>query len=134
MLSTGATDLNVVFSGDGLKSGPVGHEVRKVDVDGSAECGSEVGGAGCDVTQVVVVSETSNTFNELGGSGETLEDGADIGTLLHGDDTELILFVDPDEECLGSVVEDTTSLGPVTVKTASIEETVTLSIFKKGTN
>ena len=97
-----------------------------MDVDGGTKSCSEVGGAGGDVTQVVVVSETSLSLDDSGGSGETLEDSADVGTLLHGDDTELILFVDPDEEGLGVVVEDTSARWPVTVETAGIEETVTL--------
>jgi hypothetical protein len=49
---------------------------------------------------------------------------------LHGDDTELILLVDPDEESLGVVVEDTTALGPVAVESASLEEAVTLPNLK----
>lgn len=61
-------------------------------------------------------------------AGEAVEDGMDIGTGLHGDDAELILFVDPDEEGLFLVVEDTTTVGPVTVEAASLEEAVTLPI------
>jgi len=37
---------------------------------------------------------------------------------LHRDDTELIFFVNPHKESFVVVVEDTTSLGPVTLKTA----------------
>jgi hypothetical protein len=52
----------------------------------------------------------------------------DIGAGLHGDDTELILFVNPDEESLVLVMEDTTTVGPVTVEAASLEEAITLPI------
>ena len=75
---------------------------------------------------MVVVRETGDLLDGLGGAGETLEDGANVCTLLHGDDTELVLFVDPDEESLRIVVEDTSALGPVAVKAASFEETITL--------
>merc|ERR1712142_1118177 len=34
---------------------------------------------------------------------ETLEDSLDITTLLHGDDAEMVLLVDPDQEGLGGV-------------------------------
>ena len=34
-------------------------------------------------------------------------------TLLHGNDTKLILLVDPGEEGLGGIVEDASALGPV---------------------
>ena len=36
-------------------------------------------------------------------------------TVLHGDDTKLILFIDPDQESLCIIVVDTATLGPVTL-------------------
>lgn len=53
--------------------------------------------------------------------GETLEDTLDITALLHGDDTELILLVDPDKEGLVLVVEDTTAFGPVALHTGNLQ-------------
>ena len=44
--------------------------------------------------------------------GETLEDTLDITALLHGNDTELILLINPDKEGLVVVVENTTAFGP----------------------
>ena len=79
---------------------------------------------------MVVVSELGSRLDTGGGAAETLEDGADVGTLLHGDDTELILLIDPDEESLGVVVEDTSALGPVAVETAGIEEAIALPVIK----
>ena len=76
---------------------------------------------------MVVVREAGDLLDSLGGAGETLEDSANVRTLLHGDDTELVLFVDPDEESLRVVVEDTSALGPVAVQAASFEETISLS-------
>ena len=78
-----------------------------------------------------VVSETGHGLDLGGGSGETLEDFSDVGALLHGDDTELILFVDPDEEGLGIVVEDASALWPVTVQAASLKETVSFPNLKR---
>jgi len=75
---------------------------------------------------VIVVSELTDLLDGSGGTAEALEDGTDIGTRLHGDDTELILLIDPDEESLISVVEDTTALGPVTVEATGLKEAVTL--------
>ena len=40
---------------------------------------------------------------------------------MHGDDSELILFVDPDEECLVIVVEDASSLGPVSLEECGLQ-------------
>ena len=56
---------------------------------------------------------------------ESLEDLTDVGTLLHGDDTKLVLLIHPDEEGLSIVVEDTTRLGPVVLETARFKILVT---------
>ena len=121
-----ATDLDVVLVSDGLEAGPVLHEVGEADVDGRAHGSTKVGGARGDVAKMVVVGKLGHSLDVGGSASEALEDGTDVGAGLHGDDTELILLVDPDEESLGSVVEDTTAAGPVAVQAASLEETVTL--------
>jgi len=76
---------------------------------------------------MVVVSELGHGLDVLGSTGEALEDSTDVGTRLHGDDTELILLVDPDEESLFGVVEDTTALRPVAVEAARFKEAISLS-------
>merc|ERR1712208_136018 len=53
---------------------------------------------------------------------ETTEDTLDVTALLHGDDAEMILLVDPDQEGLGFVVPDTTGIGPVTGHAGAGEE------------
>jgi hypothetical protein len=44
---------------------------------------------------------------------------------LHGNDSKLVFFVDPDKECLIVVVEDATSFGPVVFQTTRFEIFVT---------
>ena len=83
---------------------------------------------------MIVVLEVCYCFDVFTGSTESIEDLGNTCPLLHRDDSELVLFVDPDEESLGSVVEDTSALGPVAVKAASFEETVTLPTLKKRLN
>ena len=62
---------------------------------------------------------------DLGGSDrESLEDGTDVSTRLHGDNTELVFFIDPDKECLVVVVEDATSFRPFIVATGCCKEPV----------
>mmetsp|Transcript_52179 Transcript_52179/g.114535 ORF Transcript_52179/g.114535 Transcript_52179/m.114535 type:complete len:200 (-) Transcript_52179:592-1191(-) len=46
-------------------------------------------------------------------SGKSLKDGVHVVTLLHGNDAHVILLIQPDEEVLGLVVEDSTRVRPV---------------------
>ena len=131
VLSVDTTDLDVVLISDLLESFLVGGELWKLDVDGSSECGTEVGWAGGDVSEVIGVGELGDLLDGGGGSGETVEDGTDVSTLLHGDDSELVLFVDPDEEGLLIVVEDSSAIWPVTVETAGGEVLITLPKLKR---
>ena len=130
MLTVGTSDLHVVLVSDLVELGLVGGGAKlgQVDVDGGAHGGTEVSGAGGDVAEVGVVSELADGLDVLGSAAESVEDFLDAGTGLHGDDTELVLLVDPDEEGLFLVVEDTSALGPVAVEVASLEESVTFPI------
>lgn len=99
----------------------------ELDVDAGAEAGSEVGWAGQDVAEMLVphvrVSTLLHQGLDLGKTvAETLEDRFDITALLHRDDAEMILLVDPDQEGLGVVVPDATSIGPVTSHTGAGQE------------
>jgi len=61
-----------------------------------------------------IVSCTREHFlDDLGGLSESVEDWDDTVTLLHGDDSHVVLLIEPDEESLVGVVEDTTGVGPM---------------------
>merc|ERR1712166_438758 len=92
---------------------------------GSETC-SEVGGAGEDVTVMVVVHEAGTSglkrsFNFNTSLHESSNDrshvftsiGALFAISLHRYDSEMIFFSNPDEEVGVIVVEDTTTVGPV---------------------
>ena len=79
---------------------------------------------------MIVEAEFGNFLKLLKGVQKSLEDLSDVSTWLHGDDSELIFFVDPDKESLGIVMEDTSTRWPVSVKVASSKESVSLPIFK----
>lgn len=51
---------------------------------------------------------------------ESFKDALDIGSWLHGDDSKLVLFIDPDQESLLFVVEDASAVGPVIVESTSL--------------
>jgi len=102
-------------------------QAGELDVDAGAKSGSQVGWASQDVAEMLVphvrVTALLHQGLDLGKTlAETLEDTLDITALLHGDDAEMILLVDPDQEGLGVVVPDTASIGPVTGHTGAGEE------------
>merc|ERR1719232_2458052 len=96
----------------------------EVNVDGGSHASTEVGGAGVDVSvllgQGVVLARLGldAISDGLDTAGEASEDTLDISSLLHGDDAGLVLLVDPHEEGLGVIVEDSTALRPVTLHTS----------------
>jgi hypothetical protein len=47
--------------------------------------------------------------------------------LLHRNDTQLILFINPHKESLFFVVEDTSAIRPVAIQTSNFEETISFS-------
>jgi len=131
-LSPGSTGLDGELLASGLQLvnsllGPSG----KVDVHGGAHAGSKIGGAGVDVAVLLIQTEVLANLSldavadSLDSSGETTEDSLDIATLLHGDDAELILLVDPDEEGLGIVVVDAAALGPVALHAGNSQVAIT---------
>jgi len=129
VLTVNTSDLYVELVGDGLELIPLLGELGESDVDGGAEGGSEVGGAGGDVAEVVVVGELGVLLDVSSSAGKSVEDGVDVSTWLHGDDTKLILLINPDKESLVVVVEDTSAFGPFAVETERLQESVSLSIL-----
>ena len=75
---------------------------------------------------MLVVSKFGNFLNLSSSNCESAENSTDIGTLLHRNNAELVLFVDPDKEGLLVVVEDASALWPVAVETTGFEESVSL--------
>ncbi len=75
---------------------------------------------------MLIMRESCDCLNVRACLRQSCEDCSDVSALLHRNDSELILFIDPDKEGLLIVVEDTTTFRPFTVKTASFEESVTL--------
>merc|ERR1719382_859856 len=92
-------------------------------MDGGTHTSSKIGGAGVDESVLFRESKVLAT-NSLDTTSKTSKDTLDISALLHGDDSHLILLIDPEKEGLGSVVEDSTALWPVTLHTSNSEVTV----------
>jgi len=130
-LSPGATGLHGQLLTASLQLvnrllGPAG----QVNVDGGPHASAQVGGAGVDVAvllgQSVFLARLGldGLLDSLDTTGKTGEDSLDVSSLLHGDDPGLVLLVDPQKEGLGVVVEDSTTLGPVTLHTSNSQVSV----------
>merc|ERR1719398_593592 len=124
--STGSTGLQVKLLATSLELGnAVLGPARQVNVDRGPHAGTKVGGAGVDVAVLLIKTEVlaslslNGVLDGLDTLGQSAEHFPDISSLLHGDDAELILLVDPDEEGLLCVVEDATTLRPVTLHTSN---------------
>jgi len=104
---------------------------RKVNMDRGSHSSSKIGGARVNVSILGIKAEVLSRLllytlsNSLDTSCKSLKDSLNISTLLHGDNSELILLIDPDEECLGIIVEDTSALRPVTLHTSNSKVSVT---------
>jgi len=63
---------------------------------GSSESCTEIGWARGDVAEMLVMGELADGFDVSSGSAQSVEDLEDTSSLLHGDNSELILFIAPD--------------------------------------
>jgi len=130
-LSTGATGLQVELLASCLQfvNGVLGPSWQ-VNVDRCSHASTKIGGAGVDITKLGVQAEVLARFlldrvlDSLDTVAQSLEDALDIATILHGDDAELILLVDPDKESLCVIVEDATTLRPVPLHTGNSQVSV----------
>jgi hypothetical protein len=129
VLSMDTSDLDVILVGDRLVKRCVLHQFWQVNVHGSSKSSSHVGWASGYITEMLVVGELGLGLDNVGGIGESLENHFDVGSSLHGDDSKLILFVDPDKESLGVIVVDTSSLGPLSLESSGLE--IFISTFEK---
>ena len=75
----------------------LGRDLRELDVDRSTDSGSQVGGAEGEPSETLVTSEWDLGFDGLDTLNKTFQNLSNVSTVLHGDDTEVIFFVDPDE-------------------------------------
>jgi len=123
VFSVDTTDLQFQSITDVLEV-RLGRDLRELDVDRSTDSGSQVGGAEGEPSETLVTSEWDLGFDGLDTLNKTFQNLSNVSTVLHGDDTEVIFFVDPDEESLGFVVVDTTSVGPVTAGVSGLEEAI----------
>merc|ERR1712018_227764 len=130
--TAGSTGLYAQFFAslfEGIKTflGPSG----KVNVDGCSHASSTIGWARVNITELLGQLEVLAGFSlngvlyDLNSSGQSFENTLYVTSLLHGNDSELILFINPDKECFGFVVEDSTAFWPVTLHTSYLQVWIT---------
>lgn len=95
-----------------------------MDVNRCPQSGAEVGWAGGDVAGLRGMSELGDLFNLASCLAKSCEDLSNVRSLLHRNDSQLILFVHPHEECLLVIVENASAFRPVSVEATSLEESV----------
>jgi len=120
------SDLNVVFISDLVELLFVFFlgKIWKFNMNGCSKSSSKIGWARCDITEMIIVSEFSLCLDLSSCDGESTENSSNVSSLLHRDDSELILLVDPDQECLFLVVENTSASWPVSVETTGLQESI----------
>jgi len=104
VLATETSDAQVVWLQDGnglLVTAALG-ELWDLDVDGCSHTGTHVGWARGDDTKVggLGASTWDEILDNIDGGLESVEDVVDLEGLLHGHDSEVILFTNPDDEAL----------------------------------
>ena len=67
------------------------------------------------------MSKASNLFDLGGSDRESLEHSSDVSTRLHGDNTELVFFIDPDNESFVIIVENAATFWPLFDATSCIK-------------
>jgi len=61
------------------------------------------------------MGESSNFLDMTTSSGKSIKNSLKIGTILHGNDSKLIFLIDPNKERLVLIMEDTSSVRPVSI-------------------
>jgi len=103
----------------------------QVNMHTGAHASAQVGGAGVQVAILGVQQELLATLcldrvaHGLDAPGQTVKDATNISSLLHGDDPQLVLLIDPDKEAFGIVVVDAPALRPVTLHAGGNQVLVT---------
>jgi len=74
---------------------------------------------------MIIISKFSNILKFFEGEHESFKNLSNIRSLLHGDNSKLILLIYPDKECLIVVMENTSIVWPVSIDATSLKESIT---------
>ena len=129
MFAMTSANLHVVLISNCLEARPISHKIGQVDVNRCSQSCTEICWAGSDIANVWAVLKLCSLFYLSCNVGESGEDSANISAWLHRYNAQLIFFIYPHKECFLLVMENTTTLGPVTIKAAGLKEPI--AFFEK---
>jgi hypothetical protein len=124
--TSGSTHLELELTTEFLKV-LSSREKGELDHASSSESCSKVGRAGKDVTKMVIMHEIfahglESLSDDVSGFSKTVENGVYIITLFHGNNSGMVFLINPDKEVSSFIVEDTSSVGPVTATSGREKE------------
>jgi len=99
----------------------------QVNVNTRTHTCAQVGGTGVDVAVLGIQHEVSArlfldaVLYSFDSSGKAVKNATHISTLLHGNNPQLILLVDPGEESFFLIMKDSSSLRPISFHACSDE-------------
>ncbi len=97
---------------------------RQEYVDTGSESSSQVGRTRSYVSQVIIFVKFGYLLYLGTGATQTLKDSTQICTVLHRNDSELVFFIDPNQESFFFVMEDASSIWPVSIESTRFQESV----------
>ena len=103
------------------------HVLRKLwqsDVNRCSQCSTQISWAGCDITKMFIVCELNSLLDVSTSSSKSFENSTNVATFLHRNDSKLIFFIDPHKESQFVIMEDASSLWPVSVQASSFQESI----------
>lgn len=119
MFTVDATNLHIVFISNTLKSFPIFRELWQTDVHGGSHCCAQIGGARSDVAQMTIMLECDLCLDQTTCSRKPIKNSMQICALLHRNYSQLVFLVDPDKESFVIVMENSSSIRPISIQTTS---------------
>jgi hypothetical protein len=62
-----------------------------------------------------IVRKFGYLLNMSTGSAQSIKYYLEVSSILHGDDSQLVFFINPNQESLFFVVEDTSAIWPISI-------------------
>ena len=88
-------------------------------MDWGPQTSTQIGRARSNEPEVVISWELNKLVDGPAGSAESIKNFSDVSTLLHGNNSQLVFFINPDQESFIEIMENSSTLRPILVKITS---------------